>query len=249
MTFYDNGQCMKNLTYGQVEPMLRQIFLTSAVDDKSRLLRELASNWAKNHPLFWQAASDVIQRKKTVKTCALAWIMSSITFISSFPLLSYDSLSVNVYATVILQALQFFSLGGLGFGITGAILGQSRPAFKAEVEDFFSALKKVLEEVAEYRRHRSGFILYPISLLRVWDFAHLSSTVDQMLVSLAEKVKTLEKNGNIGDPAPELITARCRQGIILRMAAALGLAEKNPQTYFECPVPAQASKAPGQTAP
>jgi hypothetical protein len=139
-----------------------------------------------------------------------------------------------------------------GAGIGGAILAGPSQIFENQLKNFLEALNLVLDEIKTYLMESEAQAKVSNRwILGHWTFDDLRRRTDLMLVGLASKIIALEnlltsqtfgfdkpdvRHQNITDELTEL---RDRREKVHNQAVKLGLAEKNPQIYFNRAVLAQ----------
>ena len=163
---------------------------------------------------------------------------------------AYFVCGMDPYLTVTCSFVLFFVCG---CGVT--MIAVCKPDYldHLEVEKYVETVCSLLwnlidYETISYEDGSSSHVKFPEHEIRLIlygnDLESLVKRVDGMLVHYAFIVRRVEGVKNEGDPG--LLKVRNERRTIHEQAVALGLADKNPQTYFDRAIPAAqaVAKAP-----
>ncbi len=209
----------------------------------SRLLLHLiCSKQTGAESSFMDSIADTIRRKMFVRY----WLRVAIIFSILALLVWLIPAKVEMKGLITVAKI----ITPLIIGISIASAYHLRPNLDGEIQlaRFESSLVGVLWGVAE---HTQGMVYlnFPRKFIRKilleTDGDEFKKLVDNMLINLAFEVKKMEPERTESDP--ELMHKRARFKSVHSDAYRLGVAEKNPKTYFDRAVPASVKVEIAQT--
>lgn len=226
------------IKYNNVRSLFEEI--RYCVSSQARLLYDLIEHQDKKNPGFWDSMREVVKQRHEL-FCWSWWtvifaLLAGVLFCTRTPkdLGEWELLEVSKAG--------FLLAVGIGLGAIIVLSSRSNLTYTKCVDRFLEALGEVLCAIIEYQKGVKLARL-PIGnvrwILKTWSVENLRGATTPMLIDLAFHVKRLE--GTRPETDRELKAAREHCKSIHAYAVMLGVAEKNPQTYFDRAVPAVAT--------